>query len=116
MQYCYARIESIIKKSKEKINNDINYNILIHENEIKLIKQLNIFTDIINFSDKNYTIHLIPKYLLTLCQQLNYFYSTCIVISEDKEMERARLLLIRCVQIVIKIGLDLLSIDILEKM
>ena len=63
-----------------------------------------------------YGIHLIPLYLLTLCQLFNSFYSTCPVISNNKELERARLLLIRCVQIVIKIGLDLLGIKILEQM
>ncbi len=34
----------------------------------------------------------------------------------NKDLEKARLLLIRCVQIVIKIGLDILGIDTLNQM
>ena len=65
---------------------------------------------------KTYGIHLIPQYLLTLCQVFNSFYGACIVISENKELERARLLLIKCVQIVIKTGLNLLDIKTLNIM
>ncbi|MFX1487707.1 MAG: DALR anticodon-binding domain-containing protein [Promethearchaeota archaeon] len=36
--------------------------------------------------------------------------------SEDKQLEKARLLLIKCVQIVIKTGLKLLGIETLNKM
>ena len=56
------------------------------------------------------------KYLLTLCQAFNSFYSSCQVISDNKELEKARLLLIYCVQIVIKTGLNILGIETLDKM
>ncbi|MHA2269084.1 MAG: arginine--tRNA ligase [Promethearchaeota archaeon] len=36
IQYCYARIESIISKSKEKIGLEISWDLLIHETEINL--------------------------------------------------------------------------------
>jgi arginyl-tRNA synthetase len=61
-------------------------------------------------------MHLISQYLLTLCQIFNTFYSKCPVISENNQLERARLLLIKCVQIVIKTGLELLGIETLNKM
>jgi arginyl-tRNA synthetase len=38
------------------------------------------------------------------------------VISDNKALEKSRLLLIKCVQIVIKIGLNLLGIETLEEM
>ncbi len=116
IQYCYARIESIINKSNEKIDLNINFKLLNHEKELILIKQLNYFPEIIDIVVKTYGIHLIPQYLLSLCQEFNSFYGSCQVISEDKDLERARLLLIKCVQIVIKIGLNLLGIETLEEM
>jgi len=116
IQYCYARIESIISKSKEKIGLDIEYEKLNHANELSLIKHLNYFPEVLDQAISTYGIHLIPQYLLALCQNFNSFYSTCKVISEDKVLERARLLLIKCVQIVIKIGLTLLGIETLEEM
>ncbi len=116
IQYCYARIESIISKSKEKISLNIEYERLNHANELSLIKHLNYFPEVLDQAISTYGIHLIPQYLLALCQNFNSFYSTCKVISEDKVLERARLLLIKCVQIVIKIGLTLLGIETLEEM
>jgi arginyl-tRNA synthetase len=116
VQYCFARIQSIINKSREKIDIDINYELLLHEKEIKLIKQLNIFPEIVEVTLRIYGIHLIPQYLLTLCQHFNSFYSECQVISDNKELEKARLLLIKCVQIIIKIGLNLLGIETLDEM
>jgi len=116
IQYCYARIESIILKSNEKIGLDINWDLLHHETERNLIKQLNYFPEIIDQATQKYTIHLIPQYLLTLCQIFNSFYSVCPVISDNKLLEKARLLLIKCVQINIKIGLEILGIDTLDKM
>ncbi|MHA2269085.1 MAG: DALR anticodon-binding domain-containing protein, partial [Promethearchaeota archaeon] len=65
---------------------------------MNLIKQLNYFPEIIEQAAQKYDIHLIPQYLLTLCQTFNTFYGKCPVISEDKQLERARLLLIKCVQ------------------
>lgn len=116
VQYCYARIQSIINKSKQRIDLEINYKLLLHEKEIKLIKQLNIFPEIVEVVVRIHGIHLIPQYLLTLCQLFNSFYGECQVISEKKELEKARLLLIKCVQIIIKIGLDLLGIEKLDEM
>ncbi|MFW9947525.1 MAG: arginine--tRNA ligase [Candidatus Odinarchaeota archaeon] len=116
IQYCYARIASIIKKSELEITTKINWDLLKHEKEKFLIKELIYFPEIIDLAEKTYNIHLIAQYLLTLCQLFNSFYSSCQVISEDKKLERARLLLIKCVQIIIKIGLSMLGIETLEKM
>lgn len=116
IQYCYARIVSIISKSEEKITKDINWDLLSHEKEKFLIKQLVYFPEIIDASEKTYNIHLIPQYLLNLCQAFNSFYTSCQVISDNKDLEKARLLLIHCVQIVIKTGLNILGIETLDKM
>jgi arginyl-tRNA synthetase len=116
IQYCYARIESIINKTKKLIDLNVNWDLINHEKELTLVKQLNYFPEILISVRKNYTIHQIPQYLLTLCQAFNSFYSSCQVISNDDELEKARLLLIKCVQIVIKIGLQILGIDVLNQM
>ncbi len=114
--YVYARIESIIQKSEENIDIDINFGLLENEKELNLIRQLNYFPEIVDQTVNNYDIHLIPKYLLNLCQLFNSFYTSCKVIQENKEIERARLLLIFCIQIIIKIGLNLIGIETLDQM
>jgi len=116
IQYCFARIQSIINKSKEIISLDINFELLNHEKEINLIKQLNYFPEILDTTINTYGLHLVPQYLLNLGQSFNSFYGKCQVISENKELEKARLLLIKCIQIVIKIGLNILGIETLDEM
>jgi len=116
IQYCYARIESIISKSKIKVSTNVKWDLLTHKNELELIKQMTFFPEIIDSAEEKYNIHLIAQYLLTLCQIFNSFYSSCQVISDNRELENARLLLIKCVQIIIKIGLNILGIETLDKM
>ncbi|MBY9004330.1 MAG: arginine--tRNA ligase [Candidatus Lokiarchaeota archaeon] len=114
--YCFARINSIISKSGRDVDISIKWELLTHQTELLLLKQLTYFPEIINSAENSYNIHIIPQYLLSLCQSFNSFYSSCQVISENKELEKARLLLIKSVQVVIKIGLDILGIETLEQM
>jgi arginyl-tRNA synthetase len=116
IQYCYARIVSIISKSNVEISPKINWDLIIHKNELDLIKQMTYFPEVVDSAEETYNIHLIAQYLLTLCQTFNSFYSSCQVISDNKELEKARLLLIKCVQIIIKTGLSILGIETLDKM
>jgi arginyl-tRNA synthetase len=116
IQYCYARIESILSKSQIKVSTNINWNLIEHKKELELIKQMTYFPEILDSAEETYNIHLVAQYLLTLCQTFNSFYSSCQVISDNKELEKARLLIIRCVQIIIKIGLSILGIETLDKM
>ncbi len=116
IQYCYARIESIISKSHEKIALKANFELIEHEKERLLINQLNYFPEIIEKVITSYDLHLIPQYLLSLCQTFNSFYAFCPVISDNKELEKTRLVLIKCVQIVIEIGLKILGIKTLKEM
>ncbi len=116
IQYCYARISSIISKSAIEIDKNVIWDLLNHEKELILINQLVYFPEVVEMTEKTYNMHLIPQYLLTLCQAFNTFYSSCQVISNDQKLEKARLFLIRCVQIVIKIGLNILGIETLDQM
>ncbi len=118
IQYSYARITSIFSKSKEIVSIDVNFEKLSHDKELLLIKILNQFPEEVYQATKTHGIHLIPQFLLSLCRAFNSFYDDddCKVISSDKELEKVRLLLIKCVQIVVKTGLSLLGIKTLEKM
>ena len=116
IQYCYARIASIMSKSSIEISSKINWDLLNHEKELLLLNQLIYFPEILDSAEKTYNIHLIAQYLLTLCQSFNSFYTSCQVIPQNRELEKARLLLIYCVQIVIKIGLNILGIETLDQM
>ncbi|MHA1472896.1 MAG: arginine--tRNA ligase, partial [Promethearchaeota archaeon] len=48
IQYCYARIESIITKSKKLIDLKVNWDLINHEKELTLVKLLNYLPEILN--------------------------------------------------------------------
>ena len=115
VQYTYARLSSIIRKS-EKMPKKVDYSLLKSDIEHKIIKQLSIFPQIISDSATNYKPHLLTRYLLDLSQLANEFYHNSPILKEEKALKEARLVLIECVRNVIKLGLSLMDIDVLERM
>ena len=115
-QYSYARICSILKKSKKRLNGKFNPNVLNSESEEKIIMLLNRFEEVIANSGENYKPNLIARYILDLCQGFNEFYHSSPILKSDDEVMMARLNLILAISYVIKISLNLLDIEVLESM
>lgn len=115
VQYTYARIMSILKKIKSK-REKADYNMLKEEVEVELIKKLNRFNEAVLGAGREYKPNLICNYLLELCHGFNTFYSQCNVIKADDELRTARVQLLKSVAQVLKNGLGLLCIDVLEEM
>jgi len=125
IEYSYARINSIFKKfrDKESVDNIEKYihnahnGLLIEKNEFEIVKTLDKFPQIVEDSAKNFKPSSIAHYLLELSQQFNEFYhANPILSSEDKELMKARLYLVYNIQIVLKIGLNLLHIQEIDEM
>ena len=116
LQYTYARINSILKKYNKKIDDKVDSSLLKEKEELEIIKMLGNFNDVVKTSGNNYKIHILARYLLDLAQSFNNFYHSYPVLKADEELKKARLLLISCVKQVIKNGLNLLGIDVLERM
>jgi len=115
LQYTYARINSILEKNDEKIKEDIDVSLLKEKEELELIKLLSNYEEIVKQAG-NYKINNLARYLLDLAQSFNNFYHAYPVLKADTGIKEARLLLISCVKQVLKNGLYLLGIDVLEKM
>jgi arginyl-tRNA synthetase len=113
--YTYARLSSIIRKS-EKLPKKVDYSLLKSDIEHKIVKQLSIFPQIISDAAHNYKPHLLTRYLLDLSQLANEFYHNSPILKEEKALQEARLVLIECVRNLIKHGLSLMDIDVLERM
>lgn len=116
LQYSYARISGIIKKSGVKISKNVDFSVLDGSEEKKLISQLSRFPEVVNLSGKNLDPSILAKYLFELAKSFNAFYHAFPVLDTGKEIKKARLLLIFSVSVVIKKGLDLLGIDVLDEM
>jgi len=113
--YSYARINSIIKKHKGKVKK-VKLSLLNKKEEIEIIKKLNEFEDLVKEIGKNYKIHLLCRYLLDLAQLFNEFYHKYPVLKAEQGLREARLMLIKAIKQVLKNGLGLLGIDVLEEM
>lgn len=131
--YSYARICSIFKKAIEKqipvpynpdLNqeqkdiklSEINFSLLKSENEIKLIDDLNKYPDILFESATSLKPHILTRYLFELSQDFNTFYHSCKVIGEDPSLQNVRLILCEAIRRIIKNGLNILTIDVLNEM
>jgi len=120
VQYAFARICSILRKMGAKdrklkaTSKDLNS--LKEPAELNLIKQLVRFPEIIEDTVKDYQVQRIPQYSTDLATSFHRFYKECRVIIENKEIMKARIVLIKASKIVLKNTLDLMGISSPEKM
>ena len=112
LQYSYARANSILTKAKKKVASFKIKN--LEQKEIDLIKKLSEFQEIVLKSYKDLMPSYIANYSYQLSQIFNEFYHACPVINSDNE--NFRIVLVESFKIVLKNSLNLLGIDVLEKM
>ncbi|MDG2396356.1 MAG: arginine--tRNA ligase [Flavobacteriaceae bacterium] len=116
IQYTYARIKSIIRKSKVKYKK-VSLTIKLHIKEKELIKHLQTFPEILKQSALNYSPALIANYLYELVKLFNSFYQNINILSEEKiELKIFKIHLAKIVGENIKSSCSLLGIDVPEKM
>lgn len=124
VQYTYARIQSILKKAiGRSLTPDLealDYSGLGNEQEVELLKLLFIYSDTlqrcINTHENMYNPAYLCQYLLKLSQKFNEFYHQHRVLQAKSDVKNARLILISSVAEVIKNGLNLLGVDVLQEM
>ncbi|MBI4140013.1 arginine--tRNA ligase [Candidatus Woesearchaeota archaeon] len=114
IHYTYARIMSILRKSKNSKKRNMDYSKLLHPVEEKIISLLEQYPSVIGSALDEHHPHIVAQYLLKLCRSFNEFYHDCKVMGSPEEVER--LMLICSVGKVIKSGLDLLGIETVEEM
>lgn len=110
--YSYARANSILKKVKTK--ND-SYKVSdLEEKEIELIKKIAEFPQIIKNSYDNLNPSVIANYSYQLAQIFNEFYHACPVIGS--ETQNFRIFIVESFKQVLKNSLNLLGIEVLDRM
>jgi len=109
--YSYARANSILRKIKPKKQFKIKK---LNQNEIKIIKKLSQFPEVVLNAYNNFNPSLIANYSCQLAQIFNEFYHACPVIGS--EQESFRLVLVKSFKQVLENSLNLLGIETLEKM
>jgi arginyl-tRNA synthetase len=109
--YSYARASSIIKKVKSKAVMKI---VDMKEQEIKLLKKIDSFGDIVRRAYENLAPNLIANYSFELASLFNEFYHACPVLGSIEE--GFRLKLVDAFRVTLKKSLDLLGIEAIEEM
>ena len=118
VQYAYARICSIIIKSKIK-NKKLqikNQKLLLETAELNLIKILLRFPEITEDIAENNEVHRLPYYAIAIADKFHNFYEECKVLCDDENLMEARLGLIEATKMVLGQVLDLLGVEKKEKM
>ena len=118
-QYCYARTVNILSFAKERDiipTNKTKLSLLTEPQEREIVKLILLFPDVVKIAAERRDVHRIPYYLLKLSKTFHSYYQKVRVITEDKELTLARLLLVKAVRQVVKNGLALIGVTAPEKM
>ena len=115
VQYAYVRIKQILNKSVIKLSKKCALLTTKHEKEI--INHLLFFKQTIKNIAQNYEVHKMTNYLYVLAKFFHNYYENAIINDKNNvKMSSQRLSLINDVAIIIKNGLNLLGIDVMEQM
>jgi len=126
VQYAHARGHSVFRKAKEELGLDIeklekvDMSLLKDEAEISLIKKLAKYPKVLESSAMNYEPIKITLYLQELAGQFHSLWNMGgnlkFIVKDDKELTKARMILVQAVVNVIKSGLTILGVKPVESL
>lgn len=119
IQYTYARIKSVLRKADESsIPIDKNLRVSsLSTKEKDLLKRITLYPLAVKEAGENFSPAIIANYCYDLVKEFNQFYHEHSILSEpDKDQRNFRLILSATVAEVIKKGMNLLGIEMPERM
>ena len=116
IQYTYARIQSIIRKANFDFSNKSEI-VMLHEKEKELLKQLELFPEVIQNAAHNHSPALLANYTYDLVREYNSFYQAVPILGSDVANEKIfRVQLSKKVADTIAASFRLLGISVPERM
>ena len=118
LQYAHARISNIIQRSGKANIEPLSYNseLLIHGQEIALLKKLEQFPGVVRASLSSLEPQTIANYLQDTAGNFHKYYAECRIIGNDENLTKARIALALATKKVLANGLGILGISAPEKM
>lgn len=120
IQYTYARIRSIMRKAEAegiKLPQQLSTNAPLNDKEIALIQKLNDYRAVVEQAGTDYSPSGIANYCYELTKDFNQFYHDYSILNANSEEEKtARLVLAANVAKTIKNAMQLLGIEVPERM
>jgi len=116
LQYALVRTNSILKNAEEA-GIDLNFEFQERKNEIPTVEKMILkFPQAVEKSFQEKSPHHLANYLFKLSSEFSSFYGKTKVVDEKNPEMQNNLALVKALQITLKNGLELLGIEILERM
>jgi arginyl-tRNA synthetase len=116
LQYAYARIRSIFRKAGELAETASDTVGLSEPEELTLAKQLLNFGLVLEAVGEEFRPNFLCNYLYDLAGKFTAFYEKCPVLKAEPKVRANRLALCDLTSRVLKQGLEVLGIEVLESM
>ena len=118
IQYTYARIQAILRKVDFDASVTLSADkVSLHPKEKELIKQLELFPEVIQQAATNHSPALVANYTYDLVKEFNSFYQNVSILGADEQNEKIlRVQLAQSVSSTLKNAFDLLGIEVPERM
>ena len=121
VQYAHARIMNIFKQAEERgipmpSVDSTDLSLLVLPEEIRMIKLIASYPELIEASAQALEPHRITFYLQELATALHNYYFHHRVITDDRKLTEARLILLQGVKQVLKSGLTIIGVGAPERM
>jgi len=117
VQYAHARVASILEQARRNgmalnaAGSGVSLERLELAEELELIRRMIQFNDVLEESVRELEPHRMIFYLLELAGEFHRYYNRQRVITDDRELSQARLLLVVNAQKTIRRGLEILGVD-----
>ena len=125
VQYSYARISSVFRHVNIDINEDLKFNEFNFEytkDEIKVLKKIAEWPKCIEVASLRLEPHRIPVYLYELASEFHSYWNmgkenpTKRFINDKKEITNDKLIFLKVISNVIKLGMNIVGVNSPEKM
>ena len=125
VQYCYARISSVFRNIDLNINDNLNiknqdYNYT--EDEIKILKKVSEWPRCLEIASNKLEPHRIPVYLYELSSEFHSYWNKGKdhaekrFIDKDNKISDDKVVFLKIISIVVKLGMNILGVNTPEKM
>ncbi len=119
LQYAHARISNIISRANDlgvTFEGVFDPSLLKHDDEMNLLKYMVRFPEFVDLAYESLEPQNIANYLQELSARFHKFYNHCRVITDDIELSRARLAIVKATRIILANGFNILGISAPERM
>ncbi len=115
IQYTYARIRSVLRKGTDLPKTGGKQ--VMNDKEVALVRLMYDYPEVINESARTLNPSLVANFLYDLAKEFNqYYHDHSILNAEDQAVISLRLMLVDAISRIIESGMDLLGIEVPERM